>query len=682
MATELEELLVQLKADNEQFKAEMKASRAEFSSAMDGMTKAVDEFSKKSGQGFKISTLAIGNFVGGLGVAAVKKGLETMKDAVVEFAKAVLVDGVGAAKEEELSLRRLGTAFAMAGQEAESNVSKFQAFTDSIQETTGFEGDAILKTGALIQTMARLDQEGLQKATTAAMGLSQAMGIDLETATQAVGKAATGQVAALSKMGIKIQETGDKAFDAANALAILSQRFPVDKVMDYAAAQAQLENSFGDTLKELGKMITQNPVVVSTFQAITKEVLGFAKVIQANAAVIKEWVAEGVLIAVKAAGYLTIGLGAVVKTADILWQSFMTGAQVIYDLAEAAVALQHGNLKAAGEAFGSTADRANKLFNTATDGKLPLQEVVDSLSNVHDATQMAFDTAKAENFNSTLKGSAAATQEVADAMTAADEAAGKFGQDLAKKGVDPSQEFADRSEALAAAREADLITEQEYFTAKNEMNLAQDEAERAALDSALATGRLSNTQYMDALFQLEQQQANRQLALDAQVHKTKEANLKNSLGIIAGLSQASSSELVAIGKAAGTAQAIIDGQVAIQKAWAVGGPLGGVLAAGVAAATAVQIAKIQGIALAGGIDSVPGVGSGDTVPAMLTPGERVVPKNTNQDLKAFLENQNESRAPVVNATFNISGIIDADGQKIVRAINDALASGGLRILQT
>ncbi|MEO6078068.1 MAG: hypothetical protein ABIP54_04740, partial [Candidatus Andersenbacteria bacterium] len=86
--------------------------------------------------------------------------------------------------------------------------------------------------------------------------------------------------------------------------------------------------------------------------------------------------------------------------------------------------------------------------------------------------------------------------------------------------------------------------------------------------------------------------------------------------------------------------------------------------------------------LAGGIDSVPGTGSQDNFPAVLAPGERVVPRETNQDLTAFLEAR---QGPQTIINVNIGGnVLDTreSGLRIVEIINEAISANGVRLLTT
>ncbi len=106
-------------------------------------------------------------------------------------------------------------------------------------------------------------------------------------------------------------------------------------------------------------------------------------------------------------------------------------------------------------------------------------------------------------------------------------------------------------------------------------------------------------------------------------------------------------DLLTIGKAFGSegfeftkqvsaAQAVINSLQAYTLAIATYPPPYGEIIGGVSlAAGLAQVAVIESTHLATGIDSVPGIGFGDSVPAMLTPGEGVVDAGTNKDLKNF-----------------------------------------------
>lgn len=682
MGTELEELLIQLKADNEEFKSALKSSQGDLNKATDAMTRAVEDFSKKSQGGFRVSQMAFASFVGNIASDLTQKAL----GAIFDLGKALISEGVQGAIEAEKASALLGNAFRLAGMDAETSTKQFKAFAEGLASTTAFEDDTIVKTGAMIQSLARLDQEGLQRATAAAANFAAATGKDISEVTQAVGKAMGGQISALSRLGIHLEDTGSKSKNAALALETLEARFGGSAqaaVRTFAGALSQSRNAFGDMAKEVGNLVVQNPVVIAGLNQLTKIFREFKEAVSANSGELQYFVSAGLIFAVDAATLFLASLDQIMRaiegTIEVLGglvQGLVDTGQAFYDL------VTFAGLDEVKKDFEETGNIVD-AFKETISGDSTLSNLGVKTAELSQAMEKAFDPTNPVNFKKKVDETNDTLGTTAKELTAAQEAAKAFGEALLKKSQDPNEDFKARSDLLKASREQDIITDEVYFQQKNEMLAEQFALENQMLQDARATSLQSETDYNAASLQLAQQQTAAKLALakeendrKKELDKERTANISSSLSAISSLQNAHSKELVAVGRAAGTAEAIISGQVAIQKAWAVGGPFGAVLAAGVAAATAVQIARIQGVQLAGGVDSVPGFGNRDSVPAMLTPGERVVPKNTNADLKDFLANQNEPRT-VVNNTFNISADPN-DGEKLVRIINDALSRGAFR----
>jgi tape measure domain-containing protein len=128
---------------------------------------------------------------------------------------------------------------------------------------------------------------------------------------------------------------------------------------------------------------------------------------------------------------------------------------------------------------------------------------------------------------------------------------------------------------------------------------------------------------------------------DEQTYAQRLATAQTGLNALAGLMKSKNREAFEIGKAAAIAQALvaipataIDAYKSLAGVPLVGPALGAAAAAAAVVAGMEQVRTIQSQRLAlaeGGI--VPGVGNKDTVPALLTPGEVVVPKKNFGDLQ-------------------------------------------------
>lgn len=232
---------------------------------------------------------------------------------------------------------------------------------------------------------------------------------------------------------------------------------------------------------------------------------------------------------------------------------------------------------------------------------------------------------------------------------------------------------------LHEAKIANDELEMEQLLARNEM-LQEVDAENNAAEIE------KNQERINTLSAQEEERTNRSLAAKGKLAQANAffqsqevATVQQGLSNLTTLMRTKNKELFAIGKAAALANAIINTSQGFTKALSQGGILGPALGATVLAAGAVQIATISAQKLATGIDEVPGGGITDNFPALLQPGERVVPKNTNRDLKSFLNGQGKGgNQPVVfNNTFTGTFLgSEASALEMIEMINDATRKNG------
>ena len=264
----------------------------------------------------------------------------------------------------------------------------------------------------------------------------------------------------------------------------------------------------------------------------------------------------------------------------------------------------------------------------------------------------------------------------------------------------------DELKTLQKAKEQKIGIEEETNKAiivkQNELYEAQREARRMEIDSLLERNeqlKEIDAQKFEAEIEQNAARAEQLSAIEEGMEQKKiesktrlaEANdffasqevmtVQDGLTNLTALMQTKNKELFAIGKAAALANAVINTAKGVTKALAQGGILGPALAATVVAAGAVQIAAISAQKLATGIDEVPGVGTADNFPALLQPGERVVPKQTNKDLKAFLANDGKKSSQVV-VNISIGTVLGSEesGMMIVDMLNNAIEKNGAKLL--
>jgi hypothetical protein len=163
-----------------------------------------------------------------------------------------------------------------------------------------------------------------------------------------------------------------------------------------------------------------------------------------------------------------------------------------------------------------------------------------------------------------------------------------------------------------------------------------EEAEKLSLEKK----RKASEKAQQDEFNFTKRATEAELAYQQATTLEKVKTVQQGFGIIAGLQQTASKEAFQLGKAAAVAQAALNIPQAASNAFTVGAKLGGppTGAAFAAIATAVQLANLQkissqrftGFADGGLVEG--GTPGRDSVPAMLTPGEVVVPQKNFNDL--------------------------------------------------
>jgi hypothetical protein len=663
----LEELVLQITADHQQLIAKLDETQKATNAVFQKMEKAVDQFSQQ-GQASTSRLAKVFDVFAGVTLANVASTIASSVLGAFGSLKSAIADGISEAMEYEKQNQRLANSLALSGNYSQEAMKDLQDFTSAMEEKIGVDDAAIAKNLALLSSLTRLDSEGLKRAQSAAADLSTALGVDLDTATNLVGKAINGNVEALARYGIKIKSTGDATKDGALALQEIEKRFggaAAASQKGFGAALTKAQNAVGNLFQTIGSIITQNPVFVAIFDAVTNAVKKFTQFLEENSSTIQQIIATIIEFFLRFAQ-------TVIEVFDFAGR----GIRFFFDLFtkgwdEASNQLQRGET-----ILGNVA----KFFEKTADS------VADSSYQIGKSSEVT--VAAIENQKNVVRELSAEEQKRADKLK-------EFANSLIENARSETNLYSMRTEIFKTQYEADIINFETYKEAKLAAQAELMEQQRLMLEQA----NLSQQEYAIASAQLDRQQALERMKTMEELRKAEEADQKRRMQAFSGffnnlaaLQNTGSKELFAIGKAAALAQATIDGYAAIQGAYKTGAviggpPLGAAFAAAAAAATAVNIAKIAATGLRRGIDSVPGVGTQDNFPAMLAPGERVVPAKTNEDLTEFLSRMNnrETQQQIV-FNLNFNGPVWADkataGSEIIEAINEAIDRGmGLRLRQ-
>lgn len=668
MATELEELVIKLTADTDGLRGELKSATQTLIKSTQSMEKSVSDFSKNSAKDvgfFQGSMATMAGFIGG---QVVLGAIQAVSTAVIDLAQSMLVDGVKGAMETEAAMNRLATQMRLTGDYSESAIEQFKNLADSLERTTGLNDATSLSLLSLGKSMGFSNEQAMQLLQ-ASNDLAAATGKDLQTAFTELGKTASGSAGRLGQTIPALKGMSEEALKAGDAIDYVAGRFKGSAEANAKTLEGALRvlgAQWGNVSKEIGKAIMENGTLSMITGKLSNAMSLLINWVDKNKAAISAFVNEAVAYSIASLKTFLDVLALITSSVKTLYQVVTSGIAIIQSSMKALVQFLEGDYVGAWDTMKETTVKAfddiiakaqeTNVFETAS-------KHVDNFGiSVTDSMGLAGEKVKAvkDDVNS---------YQPEDT----DDSAAKWAQKWIDAGKNVEEQNAAFDEIITAQRENDLAHHEELMMSKEEINLlyaetslanleAQQEAETQALANALAKQRKNKEDTLAAMTALEQKHAAEKIKADTLVEQNRTAlnalrlqQTNQLLGNLATLSQTGSRELVAIGKAAAVAQAGMNIALGVTKALAEGGPfLGPLLAGSIIAAGAVQISKIMSTNLATGIDEVPGVGNRDIFPAMLAPGERVVPSNTNQDLKEFLANQGGMQGPSQTVDVNIT----------------------------
>lgn len=187
------------------------------------------------------ATEGLGSRITGLVAAAVAA------KAAIQGIVATGAAWVTAAGEQENASVRLDTALHAAGTFTPQLVAQYDALAASFERTTTFSDELITEMEALLTVVGGVAPKDMKAALTASTDLAAGLRIDLKSATELVAKALEGNMGALKKHGIAIDETAFKTQGATVVFQAIA-----DKMGGAATAQAA---TFGGEMARLGNVI-------------------------------------------------------------------------------------------------------------------------------------------------------------------------------------------------------------------------------------------------------------------------------------------------------------------------------------------------------------------------------------------------------------------------------------------
>jgi hypothetical protein len=661
-----------------------------------GLSKALDESSKKADELGGVLSTALGVFGGGLALKAFD-GVISGFASLIDFSK----EAINAAAEQEVATNNLNNALKRTGLFTQETSKALQDYSTQMQASTTFQDDAIQSNIALLASLTSLDANGLKKATSAAADFATVLGVDLETATRLIAKAADGNVSALKRYGVTVEEGASKSETLERVITKLNEKFggaATSQLNTYSGSLKAVKNAYADMLEPIGDIVVKNPIVIATFNVLKDSLNDANGAIGASNGALKDLVQDGFLFAISAAGVLFDSLDGITKvfkalvaTAEIVGNAFDFGLVQPIKLVIDGMIKLGSFIPIVGDAIENLKNPLEGTSNAIRDN---LSSAIDDLKNSADDNIFTALSNGADNFAVKVIETSAKIQIANNEANASNETRRKTEEDVDASILEKRRLLQVELSALQAqfavedeANRANLATIKETNESERKIQEINNEfahqaqlleiTTQAELDKASKikdTKERSLTQQKiiaDAELKAIKLQNKQKEDLDKNSATTLLADKQAFYAAATSLQTSSNKELAAIGKAFAIQQATINGYAAIQSSFRfgseIGGPiLGATFAAIAAAATAANVAKIAGVSgfAEGGI--IGATTGGDNRIASVRDGELVL--NANQQKKLF---------DAINSG-NLGGgdiIVQIDGREVAKAVRNQIQGG-------
>jgi hypothetical protein len=209
----------------------------------------------------------------------------------VRALKRELSDIVKLAGEQELAEKKLATALGFTSQALLDHAS-------ALQKVTTFGDEAIIDAIALTAAFTK-NEASAKKAAEATLDLAAgALRGNLKSAADLVSKTLGSTTNALSRYGIVVEGAVGSTERLESFVRNVNKVFGGQaraEAETYAGKVKQVSNAWGDMKEELGKVITENRLVVESLNLIKETVESFGTVIKDNKDVLRDWVKTGLL---------------------------------------------------------------------------------------------------------------------------------------------------------------------------------------------------------------------------------------------------------------------------------------------------------------------------------------------------------------------------------------------------
>lgn len=184
-----------------------------------------------------------------------------------------------AASQQQDAVNALNVSLATAGTFSDQASESFQRLAAQLQSQSRFGDEVILQQAALARNYARSNEEA-EKLISVSIDLAEATGTSLDSAVRNLGKTFSGLQGEIGESVPAIRALTAEQLKAGAALDLIADRFggaALGATRTFSGALAQLQNTFGDLLEQIGSAITSSPIIVNVFNSLSKAIQGLGE---------------------------------------------------------------------------------------------------------------------------------------------------------------------------------------------------------------------------------------------------------------------------------------------------------------------------------------------------------------------------------------------------------------------
>ena len=191
---------------------------------------------------------------------------------------------IDAAIKQDEAVQKLNQSLKTMGSFTEETSRDLQSFASKLQGVSIVGDEVILDQLAFAQAMgASVDQS--KEVLKAAVDMSSALGIDLNSSVRNIAKTLGGYAGELGEVIPELKDLTAEQLKNGVGIQLLAdkyQGFGIAATKTFKGAMTQMNNAFGDIKEKIGFIIVKNPVVIKGFNILAQQFAIFEKFLKTD----------------------------------------------------------------------------------------------------------------------------------------------------------------------------------------------------------------------------------------------------------------------------------------------------------------------------------------------------------------------------------------------------------------